>query len=698
MNNQEKLLYLRGVSAEYLNYSGERIVVPHELRLKFLQAVGYEVSNEEAICDAVFELDALPWKSWLTPFNILGVDETEYFDIRVHTDEKSNPFSYQITTEDGELHTGELIPGELPEVGEYYIEGVRYTAHRYRVPGLPLGYHELKLASGARSDRARLAVVPPRCFEVDSDNSRRLWGTSCQLYTLRSDRNWGIGDFSDLMELITFSAAAGMDVVALNPLHAPDMAGDDFSSPYSPADRRFLNPLYIDPQQVADFCESKAINTHVNSPDHQQKLLELRGQPLVDYEGVAALKYAVFDLLFQYFLEHHLGRNTHRAAAFEEFVCQRGGPLESFCGHESESGGLDVPSATDPRFHQYLQWLAHGQLQQCQMLALELGMSVGLMGDLAVGAVKGGAEVEGNPGLFCKTASIGAPPDPFAQQGQNWNLPALDPIALKRDNYRHFIDLLAANMSNCGALRIDHVMGLMRLWWCLPDISGGAYVYYPFEELLAILRLESHRNKCMIVGEDMGVVPQELRARMKATAVYANKVFYFETTHDRQFKSPQDHQVDALLMVTNHDVSTLAGWWNAADLKLRGEIGLLDTERELPSLQGERREDKTRLLAWLKSQQLLSASWSDVNSGALEEKPFDGDLCGAILSACARSQSRIMLFQLDDLQLLEAPVNIPGTHREYPNWRRKQKLETSILFADSNIQALLASISRERTQ
>lgn len=696
MNNREKLLYLRGVSAEYLNYSGERILVPHELRLKFLQAVGYEVSNEEDISDAVFELDALPWKSWLTPFNVLVVDEAEYFDIRVHPDEKSNPFSYQITTEDGELHTGELIPGELPEVGEYYIEGVRYTAHRYPVPGLPLGYHELKLASGARSDRARLAVVPPRCFEVDSASRQPLWGTNCQLYTLRSARNWGIGDFSDLMELIAFSADAGMDIVALNPLHAPDMAGEDFASPYSPADRRFLNPLYIDPQQVEDFSESKTINAHFNNPLHQQKLEELRALPLIDYDGVAAIKYSVFDLLFQHFVEHHLCRNTHRAAAFEDFVIQRGSGLEFFCKHESGCGGLDVTSAKDPRFHQYLQWLAHGQLQQCQALALERGMRVGLMGDLAVGAVKGGAEVEGNPGLFCKTVSIGAPPDPFAPQGQNWNLPALDPIALKRDSYRHFIALLAANMSYCGALRIDHVMGLMRLWWCLPGIPGGAYVYYPFEDLLAILRLESHRNQCMVIGEDMGVVPDELRTRMTATAVYANKVFYFEATHDQQFKPPQDHQVDALLMVTNHDVPTLAGWWNGADLRLRGEIGLLDTECELPTLARQRSEDKSRLLAWLESQQLLSASWSDGIAACQVEMPFDLDLCGAILSACARSHSRIMLFQLDDLQLLETPVNIPGTYRDYPNWRRKQKLETSILFADSNIQALLASISRER--
>ncbi|MCZ6487930.1 MAG: 4-alpha-glucanotransferase, partial [Gammaproteobacteria bacterium] len=357
-----------------------------------------------------------------------------------------------------------------------------------------------------------------------------------------------------------------------------------------------------------------------------------------------------------------------------------------------------VHCAQDPRFHQYLQWIAGEQLEQCQALALSQGMKVGLMRDLAVGAVRGGAEVEGKQTLFCDGATIGAPPDAFAQEGQNWNLPALDPIALRQDNYRHFIQLLQANMSHCGALRIDHVMGLLRLWWCLPGIAGGAYVYYPFEELLAILRLESHRNQCVVIGEDMGVVPDDLRARMAATAVYSNKIFYFERTSNQQFKQPQDHQGDALLMVTNHDVSTLAGWWNGTDLQIRGECGLLDNEHDLPRLLGQRREDKVRLLTWLQSLQLLPTSWVGgiVDGGGA--KPFDIILCGAILNANARSHSRLMLFQLDDLQLLQEPVNIPGTYREYPNWRRKQRLETKALFGDPQIQALLASTYRERKQ
>lgn len=702
MNNLDRLLYFRGVSAEYLNYSGERIVVPHEIRLKLLEAVGYKVDDEAGVAQAVFELDAQPWKRWLRTFNIVRSGDPSFIEVRVHPDEKSTAISYQITTEAGEIREGTLTPVELPEVGEYYIDDVRYSAHQFALPDLPLGYHQLVLSNSSRKEQAELAVVPKRCFEIDGAGSDRLWGVSCQLYTLRSKRNWGIGDFSDLMELITCAANAGMDIVALNPLHAPDMSGEDFASPYSPSDRRFLNPLYIDPARVAEFGESKTASSRFHSDACQQVMEALRTRPLVDYQGVAELKYPVLEALFQYFLVQHLESGSERGQFFNHFVQKKGDSLIRFSEHESQcdmaSIGVSPSTATDPRFHQYLQWLAQQQLQQCQSLALELGMSVGLMGDLAVGAVKNGAEVQGNSGLFCDNATIGAPPDPLAEQGQNWNLPALDPVALRADNYHHFIELLAANMSYCGALRIDHVMGLLRLWWCLPGVAEGAYVYYPLEDLLGVLCLESHRNQCMIIGEDMGVVPAELRTAMAETSVYSNNVFYFETTHDQQFIQPEEHQVNALLMVTNHDVATLAGWWNLADLKLRSEIGLLEPDNELPQLEEKRAEEKYRLLALLQTQQLLPANWLDDSSLSNEIKPFDYSLCEAILRACARSRSSIMLFQLDDLQLLEEPVNIPGTFREYPNWRRKQKLDTKELFEDLKIQTLLASTYRERKQ
>ena len=700
LNNVEKLLYLRGVAAEYFNYAGDRVCVPREDRLKMLAAVGYDVEDSEAMQRAVFELDALPWKNWLQAFSIVTVGDVPYFDIRIHPHERNCVFDWEVITAAGARISGSLIPAESPEVGEYYIDAIRYSAHRQLLADLPAGYHQLTLSSGGKQASAVLAVAPQRCFEGNRDSAgqQRWWGISCQLYTLRSSRNWGIGDFADLQELIELSAAAGMDMVGLNPLHAPHMAAADFASPYSPSDRRFLNPLYIDPERVPDYSASDKVCSLVKSPVFVRKLTGLRARELVDYDGVTALKYWVFEEMFRVFRQRELRQGSERAKRFHNFVRQHGEPLQSYSLHESEHGGARVHCASDPRFHQYLQWLADEQLQQCQTQALALGMKIGLMRDLAVGAVRGGAEVEGKAELFCDVATIGAPPDPFSEHGQNWNLPALDPVALRRDNYHHFIQLLRANMCHCGALRIDHVMGLLRLWWCLPDTSDGCYVYYPLEDLLAILRLESHRNQCAVIGEDMGVVPADLRATMAATGVYCNKLFYFERTQDEQFLQPDDQPEDALLMVTNHDVPTLAGWWNGTDLELREQVGLLDAEREKEAARLERQQDKQRLLGWLQSQQLLPDSWSMDVKNTCVTKQFDIVLCEAILNANARSRSKMMLFQLDDLQLLEEPVNIPGTYREYPNWRRKQRTETGTLFADPRIQAVLASTHRERMQ
>lgn len=702
LNNLEKLLYLRGVAAEYFNYSGERIFIPYEQRLQFLCAAGYDLDNHQQIEQAIFELDAQPWTRWLQTVNVISLEQTEYVDIRMPQHQLFSQFNWQVTTEQGDTVSGIVTPGELEEVGEYYIDGQRYSAHRLPIRSLPLGYHQLKLWDNQFFSNAQLIVVPPRCYELPLDNqsnissSDRLWGINCQLYTLRSKRNWGIGDFSDLLELIDYCAAAKMDFIGLNPLHAPHFNGADFASPYSPSDRRFLNPLYIDLEIIPDFVNSKTISKLINNRGFKQKLKSLRSASLVDYDGVMAIKFWVFEELFKLFTRYHISRKSARAKAFQQFVEDGGDILSAFCDYEANHCGMEIKAAKDPRFHQYLQWIAHLQLSCCQQQAIDSGMSVGLLGDLAVGAVRGGAEVTGKQTLFCQQASIGAPPDPLAELGQNWNLPALDPISLKKDNYQHFIDLLRANMRYCNALRIDHVMGLLRLWWCMPELSSSGYVYYPLDILLAIVRLESHRNQCLVIGEDMGVVPDELRQQMSKTSMYGNLLFYFEKDYHQQFSWPNDHKVDALLMVTNHDVPTLAGWWNRSELELKKRLNVLDSNTTFQDLLNQRQSEKAKLLVWLQSQQLLPDSWGMDSTDRNVDKPFDLSLCEAILKACAHSRAIMMSFQLEDLQLIEEPVNVPGTYREYPNWRRKQRLETQALFENKKIQAVLASTFKER--
>ena len=683
-------MYLRGISQEYVNYAGSRVCVSWPDRLQLLREMGDDPDDENSVKASIYQLDARPWLTWLQSLHILSKGISEYIDVRLHPDRLNENLQWQVITELGEILQGDFIPSSLEEVGNYYIDDVRYTARRLRLNDLPTGYHQLSVTNGHDHEKALIIVAPPSSFECVPEH-RKIWGINCQLYTLRSERNWGIGDFTDLQELISHAAAVGMDLISLNPMHAPNTSTMDIASPYSPSDRRYLNPLYIDPEQVPEFDDSKPL--HLNSRMQlETQISSLREQRLLNYYEVAQLKYSIFDQMFQYFLEFHLKRNSSRGDSFNDYIKDKGNSLAEFALFESRYFKLEIQSAADPRFHQYLQWLVEEQFSSCQHHAKQKGMSIGLMKDLAVGAVSDGAEVLGNLELYCQQATIGAPPDPLAEQGQNWQLPALDPIALKESNYQLFIELLRANMSACGGLRIDHVLGLLRLWWCHPDIDNGAYVYYPMEDLLAILCLESHRHACLVVGEDMGTVPGELTTALKSKSIYSNKVFYFEKNQDQSFKQPQSHERDALFMITNHDVPTLAGWWDCTDLLLRQEIGLLHSGDEFDSAFQQRQQEKSELLFWLQSQQLLPEDW-DTDS---QNRAFDKQLRSAILIACARSQSRMMLLQLDDLQLLHKPVNIPGTHREYPNWRRKQKLTIQCLFNDDEIKALLASIKKER--
>ena len=685
-------MYLRGISAEYYSYSGDLVPVSWEDRLHLLREMGDDPADEHAIDAAVFRLDAKPWLSWLQSRHIISQGTSEYVDIRVSPDQLDQPFEWKITTEQGQTIKGDFVPSMLEEVGDYHIDAVRYSARRLVMTDLPPGYHQFSVECNHQIQQALLIVAPASCYS-GMDLNTRIWGINCQLYTLRSERNWGIGDFTDLTELIELGAAAGMDLISLNPMHAPLTIEMDIASPYSPSDRCFLNPLYLDPEAVQEFAEISDSN-QVSLPDIQHQLSDLRKSELIDYDAVARLKYSVYDDMFQYFIEHHISVNSERASEFNHYVQRQGQALAEFSNFESRNFGLNLRHAADPQFHQYLQWLTDRQFAACQQFAKKAGMRIGLMKDLAVGAVGRGAEVQGNPELYCKNATVGAPPDPLAEQGQNWDLPALNPTALKASNYQHFTDLLRANMHSCGGLRIDHILGLLRLWWCLPNIEGGAYVYYPLEDLLAILCLESHRQRCLVVGEDMGTVPNELREAMASKHIYSNKLFYFEKQHDQNFKLPQSHQQDALLMVTNHDVPTLAGWWDGADLAIRKQIGLAVSDQEHSDACRDRRQNRQALLNWLQLQQLLPENWQAESL----DKAFDFQLCSAILIANARSRSQMMLFQLDDLQLLHDPVNIPGTWKQYPNWRRKQKTSTKELFNDPAIRSLLCCIHQERMQ
>ncbi|MEQ9463046.1 MAG: 4-alpha-glucanotransferase [Haliea sp.] len=685
MTELDKLLYLCGISADYLDYGGQRQEVPMAHRQRVLRLMGVDSGDPGALAAAVDRLDVDPWRHWLPHHSVVAAAVPEV-SLRVHPNQLAATFSWELTLESGELVAGECRPDALAEVGDYHADGVRYSARRLPLPSLVPGYHALRVTDGLQSASSRVMACPDRFYAPQPSGHDRVWGFSCQLYTLRSARNWGLGDFSDLRELLPLAAAAGADLVGLNPLHAPCTDGDAIASPYSPSDRRFLNPQYIDPEREPEW---DAVVGTLATAAWQERRARLQAAPLVDYEGVNRLKYEALEAMFSVFRREQRRAGTERGRAFRRFVAEGGSALEGFARYEARHNAWARSHRADPQFYAWLQWLASCQLQHCQQLALDSGMRIGLMRDLAVGAVGRGCEVEQARGLYLTEASIGAPPDPFAPHGQDWGLPVPHPLRLRESGFRFFIDLLHKNMSACGALRVDHVMALMRLWWCLHDAedNAGLYVFYPRDELLALLRLESWRNRCVVIGEDMGVVPEEFRQAMQGSALLGNRLFYFEQHHDGRFRAPAEFPPDVLLMVTNHDVPTLADWWQGSDLRRRRELGLIADEDALAREQGQREADRAQLCAWLEGNGLLPAEVGG---------ELDMNLCSAIHRACARSASRLLLLQLEDLQLLAEPVNIPGTWREYPNWRRKQLQSTADIFAAPRVQALLAAVDRER--
>ena len=494
------------------------------------------------------------------------------------------------------------------------------------LPGkIPAGYHQLTLTQDAQQWECRVIVAPKRCYEPDALLAgKKLWGACVQLYTLRSENNWGIGDFGDLNLMLKNVAERGGAFVGLNPIHALYPANPVAASPYSPSSRRWLNVIYIDVGAVDDFRQSDAAQQWWHQPLTQQRLQAVRANDWVDYASVMPLKLEGLRLAYAHFqgrkaqdpqvkslrnfvkqggeslylqaafdaLYEHLAKESDVALGWnrwpEKYHDARGPAVRAFCEQHAQ----------DVEFYLWLQWLAETQFTQCYHTSQRHEMPMGLYRDLAVGVVAGGSETWGDGELYCLKASVGAPPDILGPLGQNWDLRPMDPHVMVRRGYQPFIDLLRSNMTSCGALRIDHVMALLRLWWIPAGETAdkGAYVQYPVDDLLAILALESQRHRCMVIGEDLGTVPVEIVSKLRESGVYSYKVLYFERDEENNFRAPQSYPVQAMATITTHDLPTLRGYWQSDDLALGKSLGLYRDEAVLQELYADRARARQGLL------------------------------------------------------------------------------------------------------
>ncbi|QIR15048.1 4-alpha-glucanotransferase [Shewanella aestuarii] len=710
----EKLLYLQGVGAEFVDCHGQQTHIPPRDRLGILKSmISAETSDavidNKLVDDAIFSIDVAPWLKLIPSFQfsylshptmvIHLAEQVCELKINLSLEKASNSNSNtEITDFEWTVSTQNLAI-----IGEYYYDNIRYC--RYQIvladfvhQKLPYGYHNIKVTQSIQPElniaEGILMIAPEDCYQgalshTANEPESRFWGTSVQLYCLKSQQavSDGIGDFNALKQAIEHSAAMGADFLMLNPLHALDIALPENCSPYSPSDRRRLNPLYIDVNTIKG-CDKNLLTSFLDDCKEN-----LNHTTLIDYKKVFEFKYKVFKFCYKLFCEERSNQKSSVHEEFELFKQQQGQSLQSFSLHEANNAPAWLAMPSD--FYCYLQFIASQQLQECQQYCQKLGMKIGLVGDLAIGAILNGNEVQSERRQFCTQATIGAPPDRFSASGQNWGVIPLDPVKLKQANYQHFIHLMRANMELYGALRIDHVMGLLRLWWwpAQKELGNGAYVFYPFDTLLAILCLESHRANCIIIGEDLGIVPPEMTSAMQQTKMLSNQLFYFTQQHNA-FPSPQTHKPDSLMMLANHDVAPLKSWWLDDDLSIRHSLGLFDSDEQFHNEKQGRAYEKYQLLQWLvagltslnsqhddlaeevdlliqKMTELLACNpQHSLPISMVSSIPYSKLLDGWMMVA-AQSRSRLFCVQLADLIGDKHSVNIPGTWKNYPNWQRR---------------------------
>jgi (1->4)-alpha-D-glucan 1-alpha-D-glucosylmutase len=674
----ERLGQLFGIGSSYADAFGRSVETSLETRQAILEGFGLRVGTEAQARESLASVEAL--RTGLVPA-LVTIEAESLARIPLRGAESA---SWVLTDEAGGTREGRAESGAVA------------------LPALPAGYYRLRVEAEGASAEATLIAAPPRCWEPeDIADGARLWGAAAQIYGLRSDSNLGIGDYTDVAAAAEGAAALGASFLGLSPVHALFASDRTKFSPYSPSSRLFLETLYIDATRVPEF-EGSAAARLLADEGVQERLRALRDAPLVDYEAVWAIKRPLLAALW--------AEVQTRAPdpAFETFRAEGGEALEAHALFEALSEHFrdegrwwlgDWPDAfrtmSSPEvrafreqhadrigFHLWLQWLADRQLGAAAQAARRAGMPIGLYRDLAVGADSGGSEVWANPDRYAATLSVGAPPDPLGPLGQNWGLPPFNPLALERQSLAAFRDLVTANMRHAGAIRIDHAFQLSRLF-LIPagqPASQGAYVDFPFEALLAVLRLESHRHRCLVIAEDLGTAPEGFSDAVMASGVLSYRVLWFERRNGgAAFKRPADYPRSALAVFTTHDLPTFAGWWRGLDIDLRQSLGIYDAEtadRE----RGARAADRHHFAEALVEEGLLDAP-----------DPPEAPPVELMTRYLARTNSALVGLQFEDALGELNQANLPGPEVGHPNWRRRLSADVATLTAPGGDLAKLAA-------
>jgi (1->4)-alpha-D-glucan 1-alpha-D-glucosylmutase len=680
----DRLSELVGIPSRYTDAYGKPVEIEPARRAGILGHLGFPAGDEDEARDSLARMEA--FRNGLVP-KIVTLSPRRPADIRVRG-AAAERATWRLTDEAGQIREGRAAQGGV-----------------LRLPVLGEGYFGLEVEAGGEHARSTLIVAPDRCWQPGwMRRGGRAWGLAAQIYSFRSESNLGVGSYADVAKAASGAGPLGASFLGLSPVHALFSADRSKTSPYSPSSRLFLETIHIDPKAVPGFAGSRASQL-LEEDGRAGRIAALRDAALVDHAGVWAELSPVLEALWA---EH----GARGDAGFEAFRREEGAKLEAHATFEAlhehfrtegkwwlgdwpeefrRPGSDAVRRFTSEKrervdYHAWLQYLADTQLAAASQAARGSGMSLGLYRDLAVGSDRGGSEIWSHPERFGKTLSIGAPPDLLAPQGQDWGLPPLNPVVLEEQGLAAFRDLVRANMRHAGAIRIDHAFQLQRLYLIPVGQSGatGAYVNYPFEAMLAVLRLESNRAKALVIAEDLGTGPEGFSDAIMRSGILSYRVLSFERTQDGGFKMPGEYPKDALTVITTHDLPTFVGWWHGLDTDLRQSLGIYDPERAAKE-RTERIAERAKLAEALHAEKLLPSA------EAPEQPPTE-----AVMRFLARTPSALNAIQYEDVLGSRSQPNMPGTTEGHPNWKRKLDLDLAEIDAPGGpLAKVAAAVSAE---
>lgn len=661
-----------GVSTEYWDYHGNLASPSRQTLVAVLAALGVDAATDDAVEAALADADLAGWRQVLPPTVVTtaGSERT----VHVHLPDGA-PLTVHVRLEGGDQWPLTQVDDWTPA---REVDGVRTGQAAFLLPGdLPLGWHELVAQIGeswagpARTVTAALAVTPAR-LELPEALGGRGWGTMAQLYSVRSASSWGIGDLDDLTEVLSFLGDEGADFLLVNPLHAAEPVGHMTPSPYLPVTRRFVNPIYIRPENILEVSRLTGPQRSLIQWAAEEVRPANRTVTPIDRDSAWKAKLEALEVIYA------AGRSRARQRDFERFRAEMGvglerfalwcaltekhGPQETWPEHLRQADSAFVANEARPLtdridFYAWLQWVLDEQLARAQQEAKASGMALGIMEDLAVGIHPRGADVWSEPQAFAPGMQVGAPPDMYNQLGQNWSQPPWSPRYLAEHAYAPLREMVRTVLRHAGALRVDHVIGLFRLWW-IPEGMGadqGAYVRYDHEAMVGVVLLEAYRAGAVIIGEDLGTVEPWVRDYLASRGVLGTSILWFENQDDGWPKQPEAYRHLCLATVTTHDLPPTAGYLADEHVTLRESLGLLTEPVE--QVRAQARIERERMLARLREHGLLGQS------------PSEREVVEALHRYVALTPAALVGVALVDGVGERRAQNQPGTDQEYPNWR-----------------------------